>query len=146
MSTVLETRPPVQTAPAPAPVVTPPTPTPRRRIVGIVALVLAVLAGVALVVAYLVGQTTTTTSNTEYYGAFGPGTTVYRDQVPTVVEPYTTAYTETFGKGSPMYRDQITYPATPLANIPQASPSSEWPPATVTLPPTVSPRQVAPFE
>lgn len=145
MSTILETRPQVQ-APAPAPVVTPPKPAPRRRVLGIVAVVLAVLAGVALVVAYLVGQPTATTSNSDYYTAFGPGTTVYRSQVPTVVEPDTSAYTETFGMGSPSYKAHLVAPTPPPPNMPQASPYSEWPPAAVTVTPFVPPHQAVPVE
>ncbi len=167
MSTVLESPPQVTSAPPRGPTAAPPRvtpPTTRRRTVAIVvAVVVAIAALVGIGVAiWTVNQPTTTTTtpiytdavphpgaaaaamyaarNTATFQGYGPGSTIYAEQVPALAA--VTAVPETFGYGS---RDYQAYrapaPVTVVPRLHQAAPF-EWTTATVVPPP----HQAAPFE
>jgi hypothetical protein len=173
MSTILESPPQVTTAPPRVPTAAPPQATPpktRRRTVAIVVAVIAAIAalvGIGLAVWWVNQPETTTTTtgavytdavphpgsaaaamyaarDTELFGAYGPASTVYTEQVPALAA--VTAVPETFGYGSQAYQ---TYRAQ-AAFVPppdlQGSPWSEWPPPATSA--NVVPRlhQAAPFE
>ena len=173
MSTVLESPPQVTTAPPRVPTAAPPQVTPpttrRRTIAIVVAVVVAIAALVGIGVAiWSVNQPTTTTTtpmyandpvphpgaaaaamyaarNTATFQGYGPGSTVYAEQVPALAA--VTTVPETFGYGSrdyQAYRAQLATAALPT--LPQGSPWSEWPPPATS--PNVVPRlhQAAPFE
>jgi hypothetical protein len=173
MSTILESPPQVTTAPPRVPSAAPPQvtpPTTRRRTVAIVVAVVAAIAaliGIGVAVWWVNQPTTTTTAeqiyidpvphpgeaaaamyaarNTELFGAFGPASTVYTEQVPALAA--VSAVPETFGYGSRDYQAYLTQLAAALPlPLPQASPWSEWPPPTTSA--NVVPRlhQAAPFE
>ncbi|HSN11424.1 MAG TPA: hypothetical protein VLS51_04880 [Propionibacteriaceae bacterium] len=118
MSTVLTPPPEVRTAPSP--VVSGPQPPPvsrRRTAWAVVVAVLVGLVAIGLTAFWLLSMTTTTTTTTPY------------------VDVTMTSIPALDGAGG---REAFLYPAATIQvppNMPQASPYSEWPPASPTVAP-----------
>ncbi len=158
MTTILESPPQVTVIPEQVQKQTVPSPTPtappkKRRFTA--AIVIAVVALVAALTAVALSLGTTTSApdtsttaaaaNTTVFAAYGPGSTVYDEQVPALA-PALSYYEGAFGHGSVTYAEQVPTVTTVPPNLPAGSPSSEWPPAVTAPAPTAAPHGAAPFE